>query len=123
MESFNWGEHVTAPFLDIEKAFDNVWHNGLRYKIYQLDLPSKLCRWLSSVLVGRVIQVKIEDILSPKVYPKAGVPQASILSPLAFLTYVNDLSNPSNHRTNKSQFADDAGKWAMSKNIDSAANI
>ena len=36
MESFNRGEHVTAVFLDVEKAFDNVWHNGLRYKIYQL---------------------------------------------------------------------------------------
>ena len=42
MESFNRGEHVIAAFLDVEKAFDNVWHNGLRYKIYQLDLPTKL---------------------------------------------------------------------------------
>ena len=58
MESFNWGEHVIAAFLDVEKAFDNVWHNGLRYKIYQLDLPTKLSRWLSDFLVGRVIQVK-----------------------------------------------------------------
>ena len=44
MESFNRGEHVIAAFLDVEKTFDNVWHNGLRYKIYQLDLPTKLCR-------------------------------------------------------------------------------
>ena len=66
MESFNRGEHVIAVFLDVEKAFDNVWHNGLRYKIYQLDLPTKLCRWLSDFLVGRVIQVKIEGFLSPK---------------------------------------------------------
>ena len=43
MESFNRGEHVTATFLDVEKAFYNVWHNGLRYKIYQLDLLTKLC--------------------------------------------------------------------------------
>ena len=70
MESFNRGEHVIAAFLDVEKAFDNVWHNGLRYKIYQLDLPTKLCRWLSDFLVGRVIQVKIEGFLSPKVYQK-----------------------------------------------------
>ena len=111
MESFNQGEHVIAAFLDVEKTFDNVWHIGLRYKIYQLDLPmrTKLCRWLSDFLVGRVIQVKIEGFLSPNVYPKACVPQGSNLSPLLFLNYVNDIPNPSHHQTNKSRFADDTG--------------
>ena len=121
MESFNRGEHVIAAFLDVEKAFDNVWHNRLRYKIYQLGLPTKLCRWLSDFLVGRVIEVKTEGFLSPKVYPKAGVPQGSILSPLLSLIYVNDMPTPSHHQTNKSQFADDAGKWTVSKNIDLAS--
>ena len=111
----------TAAFLDVDKAFDNVWHNGLKYKIYQLDLPTKLYRWLSDFLVGRVIQVKIEGLLSPNAYPKAGVPQGSNLSPLLFLIYVNDMPNPTHHQTNKSQFADDAGQWAVSKNIDLAA--
>ena len=119
-ENFNRGEHVTVAFLDVEKAFDDVWHNGLRYKIYQLDLPTKLCRWLSD-LVGRVIQVKIEGFLSPEIYPKAGVPQGSNLSPLPFLIYVNDMPNPSHHQTNKSQFEDNAGQWAVSKNVDLAA--
>ena len=41
-----------AAFLDIEKAFDNVWHNGLMYKIFMLDLPIKMTGWLSEFLVG-----------------------------------------------------------------------
>ena len=53
MESFNRGGHVVAAFLDVEKAFDNVWHNGLRYKIFMFDLPIKVTRWLSDFLVGR----------------------------------------------------------------------
>ena len=46
MESFNRGEHVVAAFLDVEKAFENVWHNGFRYKIFMLDLSTKITRWL-----------------------------------------------------------------------------
>ena len=82
MESFNRGEHVAghvvAAFLDVEKAFDNVWHNGLRYKIFQLDLLTKMTRWLSHFLVGRVIQVNVNGFISSHINPKAGVPQGSV---------------------------------------------
>ena len=82
MESFNRGEHVVATFLDVEKAFDNVWHNGLRHKIFQLDLPTKMTCWLSDFLVGLVIQVNVNGFLSNQINPKAEVPQCSVLSPL-----------------------------------------
>ena len=84
MESFNRREHVVAVFLDVEKAFDNVWHNGLSYKIFMLDLPTKMTCWLSDFLVGRVIQVNVNGFLSDKISPIAGVPQGSVLSPLLF---------------------------------------
>ena len=77
--------------------------------------------WLSDFLVGRVIQVKIEGFLSPEVYPKVVLPQGFNLSPWHFLIYVNEMPNTNHHRTNKSQSADDAGQWDVSKSIDSAA--
>ena len=64
MEGINRREHVVAAFLDIEKAFNNVWQNGLRYKIFMLDLPSKMTRWLSDFLVDQVIQVNVNGFLS-----------------------------------------------------------
>ena len=72
MESFNRGEHVVAAILDVEKAFDNVWRNGLRYKIFQLDLPTKMTRWLSDFLVGRLIQVNVNKFLFQSNQPQSG---------------------------------------------------
>ena len=66
MESFNRREHVVAAFLDIEKAFDNVWHNGLKCKMFMLDLPTKRTRWFSDFLVGRVIPGNVNGFLSDK---------------------------------------------------------
>ena len=115
MESFNRREHVVAAFLDVEKAFNNVWHNGLRYKIFILVLPTKMTHWLSDFLVGRVIQVNVNGFLSDKISPIAGVPQGSVLSLLHFLIYVNDLPKPHHRQNSKSQFADDTALWAARK--------
>src|SRR5579872_5486531 len=65
-ESIRFGEgslgkrwHTTAVSLDVEKAFDSIWHDGLRFKLAQLGLPHEICRIVSSFLKERTVYVKI----------------------------------------------------------------
>ena len=63
----------------------------------------------------------MNGFLSDKIIPIAGVPQGSVLSPLLFLRYVNDLPNLHHRQNSKSQFADDTALWAASKSVQFAA--
>ena len=84
---------VKAAFLDIAKAFDHVWHQALLHKLWAKGIRGDLHKWLVSYLTGRVQQVTIRGAVSKLMSILAGVPQGSILGPLLFLIFIDDVTS------------------------------
>ncbi len=82
---------VCLVFLDVSKAFDKVYHPALLHKLESYGIEGDLLAWLASYLKGRRQKVVINGVSSDWNEINASVPQGSILGPLLFLVYVNDL--------------------------------
>ncbi|PJE78013.1 hypothetical protein CI610_03058 [invertebrate metagenome] len=92
-------------FCDISKAFDRVWHKGLEVKLANYGISGKLLNWLLNYISERKQQVCVGDSKSLVKTTNAGVPQGSVLGPLLFILYINDISD--NLQSLSKLFADD----------------
>jgi hypothetical protein len=113
MESMDDKKMCTAVFLDIQQAFDKVWHKGLLYKIKK-RLPSQIFLLLKSYFTERYFQIRINHDVSNIHNIKSGVLQGSVLGPFLYLLYTADL--PTTENTVLATFADDT--TILSANLD-----
>ena len=113
-QSFDGGFEARGVFLDISKAFDKVWHDGLIYKLKQNGVAGDLLDTLTNFLKERKQRVVLNGQYSTWSNVEAGVPQGLILGPLLFLVYINDL--PENLVSNPKLFADDTSLFSVIRN-------
>ena len=105
------GKEIRVIFCDISKAFDRVWHEGLLFKLRRMGITGSLLEWFSSYLDQRHQRVVLEGSFSDFKQINAGVPQGSILGPLLFLVFIDDIVNDIG--SNVKLFADDTSLYLI----------
>ena len=115
-KSFESFDETRAIFLDISKAFDKVWHNGVIHKLKCNEISGNLLDFFEDYLKIRYQRVVLNGTESNWNKIEAGVPQGSVLGPLLFLIYINDQTDDITSQMRL--FADDSSLFTCVKGVD-----
>merc|ERR1712074_218244 len=122
LSAINRSEFIGTVYLDFKKAFDLVNHKTLLIKLKQYFPQSKITEFIESYLTNRSQFVILNGKKSNRKEIQSGVPQGSVLGPLFFLVYINDLPLHLNKQTENTLFADDSSLYTSNKHIASINN-
>ena len=116
-------ESTVMVFFDAKKAFDSVWHVGLLHKAMKDGLPGRIIRFLRTWLNNRTLRVRVGQTLSKPVALESGVPQGSVLAPLAWNYYTGDVPTTKSSHSSTAVYADDAATAASHRASEQAVQI
>ena len=120
-QSLDSGKEVRVVFCDVSKAFHRVWHEGLLLQLEAAGIKGSLLAWFRSYLSNKKQRVVLPGAESKWNEIRAGVPQGSILGPLLFLLFINDIVKDIG--CNIRLFADDTSLFLVVENPDTAAEL
>ena len=106
-EILDQGGTIDAVYLDFMKAFDKVPHKRLLHKLLAYGISGDLHNWIRSFLTGRTQRVKVDSAASQWRTVTSGIPQGSVLGPILFVIYINDMPDALKNASTAAMFADD----------------
>jgi hypothetical protein len=109
-----------ATFIDLSKAFDKVWKEGLLLKLLTAGVTGHMFNWVKSFLNHRTARVKLEGSLSHAVKIREGVPQGGVISPTLFVIFINDITLGIPRHISRALHADDYALWNSSDSTGTA---
>ena len=117
-EALDMGNNMDAVYLDFAKAFDSVPHQRLLMKIKGYGIAGKVWKWIEDFLLQRNQQVVVNGMKSLIALVLSGIPQGSVLGPLLFICFINDM--PEVVHSSIQMFADDTKLFRTVNNPDHA---
>jgi len=112
-----------VAYIDFQKAFDSVVHSKLCHKLKSYGVSGKLLDWVTDFLSNRVQAVRVNNKLSDFVPVRSGVPQGSVLGPVLFLLYINDIADLFGNGLSIKLFADDVKLYAVINDVTDTNNF
>ena len=106
-DGFPHKKHTFTVWIDLQKAFDTVWTDGLLLKLKKCNIAGNMFRWIKSYLHNRRAIVVIDNTKSMNIFLRHGVPQGGVISPTLFLVFINDLIKKFPSPVKCAMYADD----------------
>ena len=114
---------VDVIYIDFSKAFDSVVHSKLLLKLESYGISGNLCAWIKSFLTDRTQSVKVGDHLSEPSDVVSGVPQGSVLGPLVFINFINDIVDIFGSGLSVKLYADDVKLYLVIDDVECSQTL
>ena len=110
-DGFQHKKQTLTVWIELQKAFDTVWTDGLLLKLKKCNIAGNVFRWVKSYLHNLRARVVIDNTTSKKILFRQGVPQGGVISPTLFLVFINDLIKKFPSPVKCAMYADDLVLW------------